>query len=93
MDYKFLLESILKHLDEGILVVDTKANVTFYTEPVTSIAGITADEAIGKNILDIFPDLTQETSTFYYVLKTKKPLIDYVQTYTNYRREKVTTVT
>ncbi|WP_432403801.1 sigma-54 interaction domain-containing protein [Wukongibacter sp. M2B1] len=93
MDHKFLLESILTHLDEGILVVNTDANVTFYNEPATSIAGISTEEAIGKNILDIFPDLTNETSTFYHVLRTKQPMIDYLQTYSNYQGKKVTTVT
>lgn len=93
MDYRFLLESILKNLDEGIIVVDNNANVTFYNEPATNIAGISKEKAIGKNILEIFPDLTPETSTFYFVLKNKKPMIDYVQTYKNYQGERVTTVT
>ncbi|WP_432666906.1 sigma 54-interacting transcriptional regulator [Wukongibacter baidiensis] len=93
MDHKFLLESILTHLDEGILVVNTDADVTFYNEPATSIAGISTEKAIGKNILDIFTDLTSETSTFYHVLRTRQPMIDYVQTYSNYQGKKVTTVT
>lgn len=93
MDHKFLLEAILTHLDEGILVVDVNGNVTFYNEPATSIAGISRKEAVGKNILDIFSDLTEETSSFYHVLKTKEPLIDYIQTYTNYKGEEVSTVT
>lgn len=93
MDYKYLLEMMLTHLDEGILVVDTNANVTFFNEPASNITGIDSNEVIGKNILDIFPGLTHETSTFYYVLKTKKPLIDYVQNYTNFQGKRVATVT
>lgn len=84
---------MLKYLDQGAIVVDTKANVRLYSEPVTEIAGISQDEIIGKNILDIFKSLTPETSTFYYVLKNKEPLIDKVQTYTNYKGEWKTTVT
>lgn len=93
MYYKFLLESMLKYLDEGVLVVDCNANITFFNEPATNIAGIDLEGAIGKNILDIFPDLTPDTSTFYHVLKTQKPLIEHVQTYTNYQNRRVTTVT
>ncbi len=93
MNYKFILESMLKYLDEGVIVVDKDANVILYNEPATNIAGIEPCEAIGKNILDIFPNLTPETSTFYHVLRTEKPVIDYVQTYTNYKRHQVTTVT
>lgn len=84
---------MLTHLKQGILAVDSKANVVFYNEPVTHIAGIDPQEAIGKNILEIFPGLTPETSTFYNVLRTKKPIIDYVQNYTNYRGEHVCTIT
>lgn len=92
MDYRFLFESMLTHLRQGILVVDTEANVVFYNEPVTQIAGLRPDEAIGRNVLEIFPYLTRETSTFYYVLRSGKPLIDYVQTYINFRGEQVTTL-
>ena len=93
MEYKLILEAILENLDEGILVVDTNANVTFFNEPATDIAGITPDKAIGKNILEIFPDLTPDTSTFYRVLKTRKPVIDHVQTYMNHRGKIVSTLT
>ena len=74
-------------------MVDTNANVTFFNEPATDISGITPDKAIGKNILEIFPDLTPETSTFYRVLKTRRPVIDHVQTYMNHRGKVVSTVT
>jgi arginine utilization regulatory protein len=93
LNYKFLLGAILTYLDEGIIVVDTNADVTFYNEPATSIAGISSEEAVGKNILDIFPDLTKKNSTFYHVLKTRQPMIDHVQTYLNYKNERVTTLT
>ncbi|WP_211285090.1 sigma-54 interaction domain-containing protein [Sporomusa acidovorans] len=93
MDYKFLLESMLEHLDEGIIVVDRNAKVTFYNEPATSIAGITQQKAIGKNILEIFPDLSPETSTFYQVLRNKQPIIDHVQSYMNYQGRRVSTLT
>ncbi|MGB9839585.1 sigma 54-interacting transcriptional regulator, partial [Thermovenabulum sp.] len=93
MDYKNLLEVILTNLDEGIIVVDKNANVTFFNEPATEIAGLDPGKALGKNILELFPDLTEKTSTFYNVLKNKRPLIDYVQTYTNIKGKKVTIVT
>ena len=93
MNYKFLLESILMNMDEGILVVDSEANVTFYNEPATNIAGISPEKAIGKNILEIFSDLTPESSTFYQVLRNKQPIIDYAQTYMNYQGVKVSTLT
>ena len=93
MNYKRLLELILLNLDEGIIVTDAKANITFYKEPATNIGGIDSHTAIGKNVLDVFPDLTPETSTFYSVIKSKKPIIEHIQHYTNYQGKKVSTVT
>lgn len=93
MNYKRLLELILLNLDEGIIVTDAKANITFYKEPATNIGGIDSHTALGKNILDIFPDLTPETSTFYSVIKSRKPIIEHIQHYTNYQGKKVSTVT
>ncbi|HYF82445.1 MAG TPA: sigma 54-interacting transcriptional regulator [Clostridia bacterium] len=93
MNYKRLLELILLNLDEGIIVTDAKADITFYKEPATNIGGIDSHTAIGKNILDVFPDLTKETSTFYSVINNKKPIIEHIQHYTNYQGKKVSTVT
>lgn len=93
MNYKRLLELILVNLDEGIIVTDASANITFYKEPATNIGGIDPRIAIGKNILDVFPDLTPENSTFYSVIKSKKPIIEHIQHYTNYKGKKVSTVT
>ncbi len=93
MNYKRLLELILLNLDEGIIVTDAKANITFYKEPATNIGGIDSHTAIGKNILDVFPDLTPETSTFYSAIKNNKPIIEHIQHYTNYQGKKVSTVT
>ncbi|GAW30669.1 sigma-54-dependent Fis family transcriptional regulator [Carboxydocella sp. JDF658] len=93
MDYKHLLDIILANLDEGIIVTDTKANIIFYNEPATNIGGIDPAAAIGKNILDVFPGLTEETSTFYYVLRQRQPLLNHVQHYTNYQGKQVATVT
>jgi len=93
MNYKRLLELILVNLDEGIIVTDEKANITFYKEPATNLAGMDSKTAVGKNILEVFPDLTRETSTFYNVIRHKRPMIEHIQHYTNYQGRKVSVVT
>lgn len=93
MNYKRLLELILVNLDEGIIVTDDQANITFYKEPATNIGGIDPRIAVGKNILEVFPGLTPETSTFYSVIQNKRPLIEHIQHYTNYKGKRVSTVT
>lgn len=85
LDYKKLLELLLENMDEGIIVTDEKANITLYNEPTTNIAGIASSEIVGKNILEVFPALTDETSSFYSVLRNSKPVLDRVQYYKNHQ--------
>lgn len=77
------LENLLELLDEGILVVDKYANVIIFNSKALSMEGIEKESIRGKNILDIFPNLTAETSLFYRVLNEEKSIIDYYQNFTN----------
>jgi arginine utilization regulatory protein len=47
---------------------------------------------LGKYILEVFPSLTEETSTLLKVIKTEKPLIHMPQTYKNIRGQIIDTV-
>ena len=49
MNYKRLLELILLNLDEGIIVTDANADITFYKEPATNIGGLDSRTAVGRN--------------------------------------------
>ncbi|EYE88149.1 transcriptional regulator [Fervidicella metallireducens AeB] len=93
MNYKKLLELILENLDEGIIVTDNSAKITFYKEPAKNITGVDSKFVIGKNILDVFPNLNENTSTFYNVLKNKKPLINHIQHYVNYQGKNISILT
>lgn len=93
MQSELLLSEILKNLAEGLIIVDHEANILYFNEPATNLAGIDEAEALGKNILAVFKDLSAETSTFYQVLRTGKPIVDYVQSYVNYEGRAVTTIT
>lgn len=46
-------------------------------------------EVVGKNILEIYPELTPETSTILQVLKTGKPRIDDEQNIVNFKGERI----
>lgn len=93
MNYKKLLELILENLDEGIIVTDTSAKITFYKEPAKNITGVDSKFVVGKNILEVFPNLNENTSTFYNVLKNKKPLINHIQHYVNYQGKNISILT
>ena len=92
MDYKKILETYVEKSNEGIIITDENANIIFFKES-NNITGARFENPVNKNILEVFPYLTKETSTFYNVLKSKKSIINKVQSYKNKDSIKVTVLT
>lgn len=93
MNYENIFSIVTENIDNGVFIVNKFGNVIFYNEPVNNLAGVTVENAIGQHILDIFPKLTEETSTILRVLKTGEPIKDYIQKYYNYQLKQVTILT
>lgn len=94
MDYKLWLDTITKYRNECIIIVDKNANLVYYNEPIANFFDQNKDqsEMIGKNILELLENFTEEESTFYRVLKTGEPVFDYIQTFINYAKKRVTAI-
>ncbi|SCY21444.1 sigma-54 interaction domain-containing protein [Alkaliphilus peptidifermentans] len=92
MDYKKILKIITDNIDDGIFVVNKGGEVVFYNESADNQAGVNFENAIGKNILEIFPKLTKESSTLLRVMEMKEPIIGHIQSYYNYNLKKVTII-
>ncbi|WP_313340308.1 sigma 54-interacting transcriptional regulator [Sedimentibacter sp.] len=90
MDYKNILKLISENLYCGIFIVDKNGKVLFYNQSINDLAGLKVENAVGKHVLDIFPRLTEETSTIMKTLKTGEGLKNYVQKYYNYQNKLVT---
>lgn len=87
-----VVTEILRGVDEGIHVVDTSGTTIFYNEVAAQHDGLKVSEVIGKPLLDVFPSLTEKTSTLLRVLKTKKEIVNVVQTYSNVHGIKIETI-
>lgn len=85
-------EKILDHIGEGVQVIDTKGKIVFCNTFAAQLDNIHHEEAIGKHILDVYPSLTDETSTILQVIKTKEPILNMQQVFLNYKGHKITTV-
>ncbi|TWH78474.1 sigma-54 interaction domain-containing protein [Sedimentibacter saalensis] len=90
MDYKNILKLISENLYCGIFIVDNEGRVIFYNQSINDLAGLNVENAVGKHMLEIFPKLTEETSTILRTLKTGEGLKNYVQNYYNYQDKRVT---
>lgn len=85
-------EKILDHVGEGVQVIDASGKIVFFNTIVAQLDNLRREEAIGKHILDIYPSLTEETSTILQVIKTKEPILNVQQVFLNYKGHKITTV-
>lgn len=87
-----ILKIIMKFTDEGIHVIDSNGVTLIYNKAIEELEGMKGSEVVGKKILDVFPSLTENTSTLCKVLKTKQPIIEQYQTYINKTGNKITSV-
>ncbi len=90
MDYKNILKLISENISNGLFIVNKEGIVVFYNQSANNLAGLNVENAIGKHMLEIFPKLTEETSTIMRALTTGEVIKNYVQNYYNYQMKLVT---
>lgn len=87
-----VVTEILKGVDEGIHVVDLNGKTIFYNEVAAQHDGLTVGEVIGKPLLEVFPSLTEKTSTLLRVIKSRKEIVNVAQSYDNIHGKKIETI-
>jgi arginine utilization regulatory protein len=66
--YKELFEILIKHMDEGIQVIDSEGRTIVYNRMMEELEGLDGSEVIGRKLLEVFPSLNESTSTLCRVL-------------------------
>ena len=89
---KEMLMAILDGIDEAIHAVDKDGITIYYNKVAAEYDGMTVEEVLGKHLLDVFPSLTEGTSTLLKVLNTKKPIFHENQRYENKNGQMLETV-
>jgi arginine utilization regulatory protein len=79
-------------IDEGVHMVDSSGVIIYYNIFAAALDNINPDEAIGRHILEIYPSLTEETSTILKVIRIGKPILNYQQSFKNYKGLEITTL-
>jgi len=90
--FKENIEDILDNIEEGIHIVDSSGKIVYYNKFAAELDNINPEEALGRHILEIYPSLTEDTSTILRTIKSGKPILDYQQTFKNYNGVQITTV-
>lgn len=73
-DLKLVLESVIESSVEGMLIVDTNANVIFINRAYEDLLGKKREQIIGRHITEII-----ETTRMHIVIKTGIPEIGEIQ--------------
>ena len=64
---------------DGIIVTDKNGIINYYVNFRTDIYNLRLKQIIGKNILEIHPEIKEEDSTIMQVLKTGQPIYDRIE--------------
>ncbi|MCY0875369.1 MAG: sigma 54-interacting transcriptional regulator [Firmicutes bacterium] len=79
------LHALIKAVDVGVHAVDEAGMTIYYNERAGSLDGLDPSEVRGRHVLDVFPSLTEETSTLLRVLRSRETISHQRQSYRNYR--------
>ncbi len=90
--FKENISEILEHIEDGIHIVDSNGKIIYYNKFAARLDNINPEEAIGRHILEIYPSLTPQTSTILRVIKTGESILNYEQSFRNYKGKVITTI-
>lgn len=86
------LHIIFSSINAGIHAVNRDGIAIFYNEAAAELDGLRPEQVLGRHVLEVFPSLTEETSTLLRVIRTGKPIMNQQQTFKNMKGETVTTI-
>ena len=91
MDDNIIYKQVLSQIQNGILIIDSNANISYVNELASRISGINTSY-IGKNLFEVKPYLNPEDSKLYETIKTGKLFLDYKQTLINFDGKETTLI-
>lgn len=86
------IRMILDYVRDGVQAIDHEGRLTYCNRPAAVLDDINIENSLGKHITEIYPSLTEENSTLLKVVRTGMPILDFEQTFTNYKGKTVTTI-
>ena len=76
--------SLYNYID-GLMITDEKGKIEYYMTYRPDLVSLREKDVIGKYLLDIYPNLTEDTSSIMRVLKTGKPIFNEEQELRSYK--------
>ncbi len=77
---------------DGIIVVNEKGIIEYYQTYRPDVNNLKEKDVMGKHILEVYPNLTEETSSLLNVLRTGKPITNAFQTLSTFNGQSIRAV-
>lgn len=87
-----IIDIILDNISNGVQAINAKGELVFSNRPVAIQDDINITESLGKHLLEVYPSLTEETSTLLRVLNTGQAIYDFEQVYSTYKGKTIHTL-
>ncbi|MBU1079115.1 MAG: sigma 54-interacting transcriptional regulator, partial [Spirochaetes bacterium] len=86
------MQIILQTLEEGIHIVDSDGRSVLYNEAMARIEGLSAEDVLGKHLLEVFPSWSASDSTLLSALSSGRTVDQRRQSYLNFNKRRITTI-
>lgn len=87
-----IVDIILDNISNGVQAINDRGELVFSNRPVAIQDDININESLGKYLLEVYPSLTEESSTLLRALRTGQTFYDYEQEYTTYKGNTIHTL-
>lgn len=77
---------------DGVLVVDAKGIIEYFVTYRPDVNNLKEKDLIGRHVLEIYPNLTEESSSLLRVLKTGKPISNEYQALSTYNGQSINAI-
>lgn len=91
-EYLSILQNILRHVDEGVHVLDKNGNTIIYNDAMSKLEKMETKEVMKKPFGEVFKNLNSENSTLLKALKSRVTTSNLKQTYLNKDGKEITTI-
>jgi arginine utilization regulatory protein len=90
--HREVLEAVLSSFNEGIHVIDTNGITIFYNSVAARNDGLDIEDVLGKPLLEVFPSLSNKSSTLLKVVHSGQAIAYKEQDYLNKRGVTIKTI-
>ncbi|WP_335870369.1 sigma-54 interaction domain-containing protein [Bacillus sp. 2205SS5-2] len=87
-----IYQELIEKLDSGVHIIDREQKTIVYNKRMMDIEGMSIEDVLDKNILDVFHFERDEESTLLHVLRNGESILNVKQTYFTRKGQEITTI-